>query len=449
MSIALPAIRRSLGASLSQSVWVGNAYMLTLATLILVGGALGDRFGIARVFSVGIAIFVVTSLACAFSWSAEALIATPAAQGIGAAIMVPGSLAIISRTYPRDRRGRAIGIWAAASALTTAAGPIIGGLLLTIGGPEAWRWIFAVNLPFGALAIWLVLRSVDVDRTNAGRRLDILGAALAVIALGAIAYSLTGTDAGGLSRGAGIAGVAGLAVLALFLWQQKQSPNPMMPLIIFVSRTFSAANVVTFTLYFGLSAVLFFLPMLVIAGWGYSEIVAAAAFAPLTLFIAALSSRSGAIADRTGPGRPIALGCATVAVAYAWLAVGLGWRDFWLAVLPPMLLMGLGMALVVAPLSTAVMVAVDDDQTGIASGINNAVSRIAGLVAVALMSTVVAYVYVSAGGTSSYGIDSDAAGHVPAMNAAFAAVAITAAALSALSASVALFGIVGPAQTGS
>ncbi len=433
VAIALPAMRGTLGASLSQAQWFSNAYMLTLSALILLGGALGDKLGLARVFGGGIAVFMAASLACALAPTSETLIAARALKGLGAAFMIPGSLAIISRAYPREERGRAIGIWAAASALTTALGPIIGGTALTWGGPEMWRWIFAVNLPFGALALWLLTTHVRENVTVPDRGLDLPGAALATLGLGLLAY--------GLTSGAAWAGLAGAVTCGLFLLIEAQSPHPMMPLGLFRDRTFAAANLATFTLYFSLSAIFFFLPMTLIAGWGESEIAASAAFVPLTVFIASLSSRIGALADKTGPGPLIGTGALLVAAGYAALAATLPWQDFWRLTLPAMGLTGLGMAFVVGPLSTAVMAAASDENQGTASGINNALSRMAGLIAVAAMGPLTAFAYGAAGGAASFGVPSDTAGHAEAMNRAFATVAWICAGLAALSGIIAFTGV--------
>ena len=324
VAVAMPAIRGSLNATLEQAQWVHNAYMLTLSALILVGGALGDRFGLARVFSLGIGLFIAASMLCAIAPSASFLIVVRALQGVGAAIMVPGSLAIIARAYPREDRGRAIGIWAAASALTTAIGPIIGGLALSFGGPEMWRWIFAVNLPLGGLALWMLLTKVKADQKHDDTVLDLSGAALATLALLCLAWGLTNAQHGdaaqtGLWMGAGVLG------LVLFLWVEARSPAPMMPLSLFRSRTFSAVNLLCFTLYSTLNIVLFFLPMTLIAGWGLNEISASLAFAPFTVFISLLSARMGRLSDRIGA-RPLLAG-GSVLVALGICLAGLDHPD--------------------------------------------------------------------------------------------------------------------------
>ncbi|MEM6741856.1 MAG: MFS transporter [Pseudomonadota bacterium] len=454
VAIALPAMRDSLAATLSQSQWFSNAYMLTLSALILVGGAAGDRFGIARVFRSGIVLFLIASLFCGIAPTPGSLIAARAVQGIGAALMVPGSLALIARTYPEEERGRAIGIWAAASAATTAAGPLIGGALLSVSGNEAWRLLFLVNLPLGGIALYLLHRHVVEDAVTApAAKLDLPGAVLATIALGCIAFALTsgghaeGAEPGQTIEGSGLSGLAlglagvGLAALAAFLWVERQSPAPMMPLRLFTNANFSTANLATFVLYFALSGILFFLPMTLIAGWGESALTASLVFAPLTLAIALLSPRVGRWADRTGPRLPIALGSLLVAVGYGLMAVAAPFQAFWWGILPGGTVAGLGMALVVAPLSTAVMASAGRDASGAASGVNNAVSRIAGLFAVAGFGPIAAAAYAGSGGPESFGALTEAAGHAAAMSSAFATLAWIAAILAAASALITWLGL--------
>ncbi|THH39183.1 MFS transporter [Aliishimia ponticola] len=433
-AIALPAMRSTLGAGLAEAQWIHNAYMLMLSALILVGGAIGDRFGLARVFGIGIALFVAASLLCAVAPTALFLIVARGLQGIGAAIMVPGSLAIIARAYPRAERGRAIGIWAAASSLTTALGPIIGGLALTFGGPEMWRWVFAVNLPLGGVAIWLLYSRTQRDVARPGARLDMAGALTATLALLALAWGLTASEDGPDWLWVGI----GLAGLALFLRIEARQAVPMMPLTLFNAPVFAAANLLSFTLYSALALMFFFMPMTFIAGWGVSEIEASAAFAPISVFMALISSRAGKLADRIGPAPLILPGSLVVAAGYGvigWLAPA---QDFWQHMLPGFCIIGFGMALVVAPLSAAVMGAVEEHHSGIASGINNAITRLAALLSVAALSGVVAALYQAAGGLASFGIESDTTGHVAAMNVAFRGVAWIASALALLSALIAL-----------
>jgi len=461
LTIAIPAIRTDLSASLVDAQWISNAYALTLSALILVGGAAGDRFGLRKTFITGIVLFVLASMACAVAPDAGTLIAFRAIQGIGAAIMVPCSLAIIAKAYPKSERGQAIGIWAAASALTTALGPVIGGFVLSYFDPGIWRAIFAINLPLGGLAVFILATKVPADHPAARRALDLTGAGLATIGFGALAFGLTALSAEDESSGALAAVVAigiGLVVLAVFvIWELRQR-DPMVELRLFANGPFSGANIATFFLYFSLSAIMFYLPMLLIVGWGLTSAEVGFTFVPLSAAIALLSRRIGRWSDRIGPRVPIALGSLLVAVAFAGLAViaGLGVHAFWAGVFPMMVVMGFGMALVVSPLSTAIMTAVEDRDTGAASGINNAVARIAGLVAVAAMGAVAASVYAVSVGSQpaqampGYG-EPVAQPLAPAMEAvrlgasdsAFAAVAAITALLCVISAVVAWLSVAG------
>ncbi len=433
IAIALPAMREGLGADLAQAQWINNGYLLPLSALILLGGALGDRFGTARSFTWGIGIFVLASVICAFAPSTETLIAGRILKGIGAAIMIPGSLALIAKAYPQADRGRAIGIWAAASALTTALGPIIGGIALQYGGPDIWRWLFGINLPFGIFAIWLVMTRVAHDPAQPDHPLDTAGAILVTAALALIAWGLT-AGAGGADWS--LVGL-GFAALAAFLLWETRSAYPMVPLGLFRNPAFAAANFATAMIYFALSTIMFFLPMTIIAGWGVAEVLASAAFAPLSVFITLLSAKSGAWADRYGAGRLIGGGGMIVALSFALMAITAPAQDFWLSVLPGTTVMGIGMALVVSPLSTAIMGAVSEDRAGAASGINNAVSRVAGLIAVAAMGSLAGSIYAAAGGAGSFGAFSELPGHAEAMTTAFARLAWITAALCAIGAAVA------------
>ncbi|KRB21418.1 MULTISPECIES: MFS transporter [Mesorhizobium] len=398
LAIAMPAIRVDLGASLAEAQWISNGYALTLSALILAGGAAGDRFGLRRAFVAGIVLFVAASLACALAPNAVVLIAFRALQGIGAAIMVPGSLAIIAKAYPKKERGRAIGIWAAASALTTALGPVLGGLVLSAFGGGIWRAIFAVNLPLGLISIYLLLAKIPADAPTEKRSLDLGGGALATLAFGALAYGLTSMSSSGEGHMAGPSIAAGAVLLVVFILFEQRQREPMIDLSLFRIGAFAGANVATFFLYFALSANLFYLPMLLIAGWGLSTAEVGFIFLPLSASIALLSGPVGQLSDRIGPRFPIACGSLIVAFAFAGLALltHAGIHNFWTGTFPLMALMGLGMALVVSPLSTAIMTAVEDKDTGAASGINNAVSRIGGLIAVAAMGSLAAWVYAHA-----------------------------------------------------
>ncbi|MEM9969790.1 MAG: MFS transporter [Pseudomonadota bacterium] len=439
LSIATPAIREALDATLVQALWFSSAYMLPVAALILVGGAAGDRFGTDRVILVGLAVFMVASVATALAWNAEVFIVSRVAKGAGAALIIPGALAMIARAYPPDIRGRAIGQWAAASAITTALGPILGGALLEAGSDNAWRLIFAINLPLGALAWWMLVAKVGRVPAKDGVALDVPGAVLSVVALGAGAFALSRLG----EADARVAPFAITAVIAaaLFLAWEARTPHAMVPLSLFRHRTFTAANLLTFLLYFALSAVLFYLPMTVISAWEISTLSAAAAFAPLPVFIGALSTRVGVWSDKIGPRPLISVGAALTGVAFLAMALTLPLRAYWSVVLPLNCLLALGMALVVSPLSTSVMGAVDEELSGLASGINNAVSRAAGLVAIPAMGGLAAIVYARASGTESFGELGGDAAHRAATDAGFQAMLLILAALSALASLTARWGI--------
>jgi EmrB/QacA subfamily drug resistance transporter len=452
VSIAVPAIRSDLGASLADAQWVSNSYMLFMASLILIGGAADDRFGLRRVFSGGIALFVVASLFCALAPTPLFLIVCRAVQGLGAAFMVPGSLALIAKAYPREARGKAIGIWATAASLTTILGPIVGGALLSTFGPWSWRLVFAINLPFGVLALLLLWFRVPADAAASGRRLDWLGGALVTAALLLVALGLTGeggeNSVPSLSHVLALAG-PGVVLIALFLLWEARTSEPMMPLGLFRNAAFSGSNALTFTLYFSLGAISFYQPMTLIAGWGVTPALVSVSFLPVGICLTLLSSVSGGLADRFGAAPLIAGGAALVALSFAGLALTAPLESLWFGVLPLMTLMGIGMGFVVTPLSTAVMTSVADSDTGTASGVNNAVARVAGLLAVALMGSVAAFVFArvagQAGADLSFGRPATPGAlpaptealRVSATNAAFSAVAWTTAALSAISAVIA------------
>lgn len=426
VSIALPSIREALNGSLAQAQWISNGYLLPLAALLLVGGAVGDRFGLARVFAGGIGLFVLASMFCMIAPSAEFLIAARAVQGVGAAFMIPGSLALITRVYPSGERGRAIGIWAASAAVTSALGPIIGGVVLTFGDTQAWRLIFAINLPLGAAALFLLYRHIERDPAQPSRGIDIPGAALATLGLGILAFALTLTSpehATVVNIHPFWLAVIGLALIVAFLRVEYTSPHPMMPLSLFTSTRFSAANMVSFLIYFSFSATLFYLPMVLVGAWGENELSTAAAYAPLSIFIALLSGTAGRLSDRFGPCYLLMTGSLVLAAGYGALAFAIPTQNFWGRVLPAMACQGIGMGLVVAPMSNAVMGAIRSDLSGTASGVNNAVTRIAGLLAVASMGFVVSNGYVTAGGTESFGVIAAAPRHLAATNAAFIQVA--------------------------
>lgn len=383
ITVALPAIRSGLGASFAEAQWTSNAYTLTLAAFTLLGGAAGDAFGLRRVFMLGIGLFGLASAACGLAWSAESLIVARAIQGVGGALMVPGSLALISAHYPPAVRGRAIGAWAAASSIAPAIGPVIGGALVDAG---SWRAIFLINVPIAVIALFVCRAKVPVDQPHARRRMDWTGGVLAVLGLGLVAYGLT--RLGEPATGGGHAGaigltIAGFLVLAGFLIWQQRSRDPMMPLALFANRTFSGVNALTLLLYFALAGALFFLPTALIQAHHYPATLAGSVFLPFVLVMGLLSRYGGGLADRIGTRPCLTIGPIVTGLAFCLLAPAVAAGGFWTAIVPVMLLMGLGMGITVAPLSTAVMNSAPESRRGAASGINNAVARVASLLAVA------------------------------------------------------------------
>jgi EmrB/QacA subfamily drug resistance transporter len=429
-AIAMPAMRAALGASLVEAQWINTAYLLVVSSLVLVGGAMGDRFGIARVFGIGIWVFAAGSLACAAAQTADQMIAARAVKGLGAALMVPGSMAMVARAFPRDEAGRALGLWAAASTLTTALGPVIGGMFVTWGGEAGWRLIFALNLPLGLAALWLVRGRTGGDKGRPGTPVDLAGAVLAAGGLGLLAWALTDVGAG-----MAVWVAAGVVLLAFLAWQAV-APAPMLRLGLFRNRTLAVTNLVTLALYFALNGVMFYLPMTAVSAWGVTALEVTAAFLPISVLIGVLSAPAGRMADRIGAGPMMAAGSALVALAYAglWLAAPFG--QFWAHVVPLTALAGLGLGLVVAPLTAAAMQGAEDGEQGAASGINNAVARVAGLVAVALLGRVAASAYGD--GQPGFGIAGDSVGHVAATAAAFGRIALLAGLAAGLAALLAL-----------
>ena len=388
VNVALPALQRDLGASVAGVQWVLNGYLLTLGSLLLVGGSVGDRVGRRRTFVAGLVGFAVASLGCGLAPTTGWLVAARAAQGAGAALLVPTSLALVSATFPKgEARGRAIGTWAGFSALTTALGPVLGGWLVD---SLSWRWVFFLVLPPAlltlAVAVWKVPES---EAGEAEGPLDAGGAALATAGFGAAVWGLVASSERGWTDGFVLAGLVGGALLLVaFLWREARAPAPMLPLGLFRSASFSGANVMTLLLYFALNGVLFFLPFNLIQVQGYSATAAGAAFLPFSLTMGALSRFAGGWAERWGARRALVAGPLVAAVGLGLLALpGVG-GSYWATFFPPMLVLGLGMTIAVAPLTNTVMSAVDDEHAGTASGVNNAAARIAALLAIAVFGVV-------------------------------------------------------------
>jgi EmrB/QacA subfamily drug resistance transporter len=383
VNVALPDIGRDFDASTAALQWILNGYLLTLASLILLGGSLGDRYGRRRVFVLGIAVFTAASLLCAVAPNVELLIGARLLQGIGGALLTPGSLAIIEASFRPADRARAIGAWSGLGGVATALGPLLGGYLI---GAISWRAIFLINLPIGAFVAWAATKHVPESRDPmASGRIDLTGAVLTALGLAGTTYALIEAPGQGASAAVLSTGIAGLLALVAFFAWERRAPNPMLPLEIFSSRQFSAANAVTFVVYAALSGFFFLLVAFLQISMGYSPIEAGAASLPVTLLMLVLSARAGAMAQRIGARIPLTVGPLIIAAGLLMLT-GVGPGDSYLtALLPGILVFGLGLTLVVAPVTATVLAAADARHSGIASGVNNAVARVAGLLAVAVL----------------------------------------------------------------
>lgn len=392
VNVALPALQRDLNATVADVQWIVEAYALFLAALILVGGSLGDLFGRKRIFAIGIGIFTVASIFCGFSQSISQLIIARAIQGVGGALLVPGSLAIISTTFSKEQRGKAIGTWSGFSVITGALGPVLGGWLVE---HVSWRAVFYLNIPLAVIVLVVLFLHVpeSVD-TEAGRKLDWRGALLVVIGLGAIVYALITSTTLSLLHPLVLSMLAfGVLMLGAFLWNEARNPTPMIRLSLFRSRIFSGANLFTFLLYSAMGSVLFFLPFNLIQVQGYSATAAGAAMLPMILIIFLLARWSGGLVGRYGARLPMIVGPLIASIGLVLLARPMIGGTYWTTFFPALLVLAVGISTTVTPLTTTVMGAVGSQHAGLASGINNAVSRLAALISVAVFSIVVLSVF--------------------------------------------------------
>ncbi|MGW0628348.1 MFS transporter [Streptomyces sp. NPDC002758] len=381
VNVALPTIGRDLNASLSALQWTVNAYMLTLAGLILLGGSLGDRYGRRKIFVIGVVWFAAASLLCGLAPTDIVLIAARALQGVGGALLTPGSLALIQASFHPDDRAKAVGLWSGFGGIGAAVGPFLGGWL--VDGP-GWRWVFLLNVPLAVVCVPVALRHVPESRDKQSHgRFDVLGAVLGALSLALVTYALIEATNGSVV--VAVTAVAGVAAGVAFVYVEKRRQDPMMPLDIFASRQFTAVNLVTLCVYAAFGGFFFLTALQLQVVVGYSALQAGTALLPTTALMLLFSARSGALADRIGPRIPLTVGPLLCAVAMLlMLRVGKD-ANYLYDVLPALVVMGAGMVTLVAPLTATVLASVDTDRAGLASGINNAAARAAGLIAVAAL----------------------------------------------------------------
>ena len=392
VNVALPAIQRELNATAFEAQWVVESYGLFLAALLLVGGSLGDRFGRRRIFAIGVALFAAASVGCALSSEIRQLIAARAVQGVGAALLVPGSLTLISASFPEKERGRAIGTWSGFSGIAAALGPVLGGYLVD---HHSWAWAFLINIPFALVVLAIVWLRVPESRSQyAADSLDVRGATLAIVALGGVVYAFIEAPVQGWVSTAVLAALfVGLSAAAAFVVVELRARFPMLPLNLFRSRNFVGANLLTLLLYAALGGSLFFFPLNLIQVQGYSASAAGAALLPFILIMFVFSRWAGALVDRIGSKLPLIVGPVIAAVGFGLFALPGIDADYWSGYLPAVVILGIGMTVTVAPLTTTVMNSVDVDLSGVASGVNNAVSRTAALLAIAIFGMVMALAF--------------------------------------------------------
>jgi EmrB/QacA subfamily drug resistance transporter len=400
VNVALPTIGRDLQVGFTGLQWTVNAYSLTLAALLLLGGSLGDRFGRRRVFVVGVAWFAVASLLCGLAPNGAFLIAARALQGIGGALLTPGSLAIIETAFVPEDRSAAVGAWSGLGGVAGAVGPILGGYLVQA---FSWRLAFLINPPIAAFVVWVASRHVPESRSqDTGHRLDVAGAALVAIGLGLVVYALTQGPRDGWTASEIGTLLVGVLTLAAFVAVEMRSPSPMLPLGLFRSRQFTVTNLVTFVVYAAFGASFFLLPIQLQRVVGFSPVAAGAALTPVTVVMLFLSARAGRLAQRIGPRLPMALGPILAGAGFT-LYVRIGPGSTYIAdVLPGALVMALGLALTVAPLTATVLASAGEENAGIASAVSNQVARTAGLISVAVLPAAVGISQAGIGNVAAF-----------------------------------------------
>ncbi|WP_194898679.1 MFS transporter [Catenulispora pinisilvae] len=426
VNIALPRIGHQFGASLAGLQWTVTGYTLTLAAFVLVGGSLGDRFGRRKVFLIGVVWFALASLACGLSPNLGFLITFRAVQGVGSALLTPGALALIQSVFHPDDRAKAVGAWSGLASIAGAAGPLVGGWLIEYA---SWRWIFLINLPLAVAVVAVALRYVPESREVVIGHFDIPGAVLGALGLAGVTYALVEAGAKGLGSASVIAtAVAGVAALVAFVLVERRSPAPMMPLSLFSSREFSAANALTLTAYGALGALFFFFATYLQVVGGYKPLAAGLASLPTTIVMMTLSSRVGGLTTKLGARRLMTAGGALTAIGVLILSTSGHHPNYWARILPALIVFSLGMVMIAVPVTVTVLNSTTTDRAGIASGVNNAVARAAGALAVAAFPLMV-------------GLKGDGYADPAKLEPAFAKAMVLAAVLFAVTGAIAWFGV--------
>ena len=394
LNVILPSLQQDLNATGTELFWVLNSYLLMLAALIILGGSLGDKRGRVKIFKLGILLFVLSSAACGLVVSISQLILFRAIQGIGGALMIPGSLSIISAVFSTAEKGKAIGTWSSITTIVTICGPVLGGALADYG---LWRGIFFLNIPIGLFALYALHYKVPESKEPDGDRIDWLGAILLTLSLGALTFGLLEMPEWGAQHPTVWIGVTvGIVLLISFLFHEKRTVEPMVPLGLFQNRTFSAVNLQSFFLYAGLGGMMLFLSLNLIQVQGYSQLQAGLTFMPFSVLMVIVGRKMGVLTDKYGARRFLIIGPMLTGVGMLWLSmIGMtsGPAEYWTSYFPPFILFAGGMAITVVPLTTAVMGSVSDDKSGIASGINNSVTRISGTFINAMLGAAAIFIF--------------------------------------------------------